>query len=502
MTDVFISYKSEDKPRAAIFATALEKEGLSVWWDADLLGGDIYDQVIERNLAEARVVIVLWSARSVASTWVRAEATVAANAEKLVPIMIEPCEPSLVFSMMQTIKLFDWTGDTHDANWATALKSIRAKLARHHEKSAGQEDERELHDQFWLVVDRSDDAKDLQEYLVRFPRGRHAAEVRRRLASRPQAPRPGTNAKPDSKVVDRPPPRNLAKLALIPIIFVLVISAGWFATTFLQTRAALTRSVAAHAANGQSFRDCRGCPQMIALSPGSYLIGSPADEIGRDADETPQTLIDIDAIAIGATEVTFEQWDLCVSAGGCAHRPDDGGEGRKDRPVVNVSWEDARTYARWLSTATGVSYRLPSEAEWEYAARAGVTGASVSTSAFCDIGNGADDTLRRERPDFQDSFACNDGAMRSAPVAHYRANNFGLFDMQGNVSEWVQDCWSENHLNTPPDGSARMGETCQEKTIRGGSWAMGPHNQRLANRMRDTKDTRRDTVGFRVVRDL
>ena len=124
---------------------------------------------------------------------------------------------------------------------------------------------------------------------------------------------------------------------------------------------------------GSSFRDCPACPEMIVVPAGSFTMGSPDSEEGRSNDEGPQHKVSVRSFAFGKYEVTFEQWDACVAAGGCTHKPNDKGWGRSDRPVINVSWKDAQQYVRWLSRITGKPYRLPNEAEWEYAARAGTT---------------------------------------------------------------------------------------------------------------------------------
>ncbi|MDZ7792064.1 MAG: formylglycine-generating enzyme family protein [Xanthomonadales bacterium] len=124
---------------------------------------------------------------------------------------------------------------------------------------------------------------------------------------------------------------------------------------------------------GEVFRDCPDCPEMVVIPSGSFQMGSPSSEPQRDSDEGPQHRVSVPAFALAKTEVTFAQWDACVSDGGCSHRPEDRGWGRGNRPVMNVNWNDAQEYVRWLSRKTGADYRLPSEAEWEYAARAGTT---------------------------------------------------------------------------------------------------------------------------------
>ena len=249
---------------------------------------------------------------------------------------------------------------------------------------------------------------------------------------------------------------------------------------------------------GTTFRDCAGCPEMVVVPSGSYRMGSPADEAERDADEGPVRGVTIgEPFAVGRYEVTFAQWDACYRAGGCSHRPDDQGWGRGSRPVVDVSWLDAQAYVRWLSGEMGHSYRLPSEAEWEYAARAGTT-----TRYWWGDGIG------RNRANCDGCGSAWD-ARQTAPVGSFSANAFGLHDVHGNVWEWVQDCRDRNnYVGAPRDGSAHEWSGCDARGIRGGSWQSGtiPRYLRSANRGQHTADSRSSlgaaSVGFRVVRSL
>jgi formylglycine-generating enzyme required for sulfatase activity len=177
---------------------------------------------------------------------------------------------------------------------------------------------------------------------------------------------------------------------------------------------------------------------MVALPGGTFLMGSPEGEEGRDADEGPQHEVTIRSFAIGKYEVTFEEWDACVAAGGCnGYQPDDRGWGRGRRPVINVSWDDAQAYMAWLAEATGKPYRLPSEAEWEYATRAGTT----TRYAF------GDEITEKEA-----NFGGTVG--KTTEVGSYPANAWGLHDIHGNVVEWVEDIWHNSYQGAPADGSA------------------------------------------------
>ena len=243
-----------------------------------------------------------------------------------------------------------------------------------------------------------------------------------------------------------------------------------------------------------SIRDCDECPQMAVISAGSFEMGSPDGKKGREkekdreTDEGPMRLVKIESsLAVGKYEVTFREWDACVKGGGCRdYHPNANGWGRGDRPVINVGWNDARAYVRWLSEETGREYRLLSEAEWEYAARAG-------TRTRYSFG----DEITREMANYLDS-----GHKKTVPVGSYKANGFGLYDVHGNVWEWVQDCWNENYKEAPTNGRAWNIGDCSRRVLRGGSWSNYSRYLRSANRFRVHTGNRSNGVGFRVARTL
>ena len=253
----------------------------------------------------------------------------------------------------------------------------------------------------------------------------------------------------------------------------------------------LSRGAARDPAVGNVFRDCPHCPEMVVVPAGSFTMGSPSSEAGRDGDEGPQRRVNIPSpFAVGVYEATFAEWDACVSGGGCdGHHPDDEGWGRGGRPVIHVSWDDAQAYASWLSRETGEDYRLLSEAEWEYVARAG-------TATRYWWGNGIGSNRAN-------CASCGAGYANTVPVGSFGANAFGLHDVHGNVYEWVADCWHDSYAGAPRDGTpwfGGRGGDCSYRVLRGGSWSNTPRYLRSANRGRDGSGDRDDNDGFRVAR--
>jgi formylglycine-generating enzyme required for sulfatase activity len=306
-------------------------------------------------------------------------------------------------------------------------------------------------------------------------------------------------------------------------------------------RVALAASLLADVSQSRSapetFQDCPDCPRMIALAGGPSVIGSPADEPERHKDEVLQHTENIGAFAVSETEITRAQFaafvadtkrqmpvgcythgdgmdttsDLDAAASWRAPRF----EQADDHPVVCVTWQDATDYAAWLSRVTGRRYRLLTDVEWEYAARAGTTSAYFwgdDADRGCDWMNGGDPSLARALPLWTQAVArdaaagligarmieCEDGSAFTSPVRHYRPNAFGLYDVAGNVWEWVDAC------RDPPPAGANPEQwsngRCTLRGVRGGSWDDWPLELRSADRHKTAPDTRRNDLGFRIAR--
>ena len=268
-----------------------------------------------------------------------------------------------------------------------------------------------------------------------------------------------------------------------------------FASTLIYAWVSLTagaltvssRELVKHREVGTVFKDCVVCPEMSIIPSGTFMIGSTK---GRKR-ELPVSKITITkSLAVSRYEVTFDQWDACFNSGGCSKKPSDRGWGRDSRPVINILLTDIDEYVTWLTKKTGHIYRLPSESEWEYAARAGSQtefswGDQMQTGAANCRGCGT-----------------KWSGIKSAPVGQFKPNAWGLYDVHGNVFEYVADCWSNDHYNIPRDGVAKKTANCLSKVIKGGSWYYLPKVSRSASRVRNDKRVFSYFIGFRVFREL
>jgi formylglycine-generating enzyme required for sulfatase activity len=240
-----------------------------------------------------------------------------------------------------------------------------------------------------------------------------------------------------------------------------------------------------------TFRECaKDCPEMVAIPAGEFMMGSPPGEEGRSENEGPQHHVAIaQPFAVSKFDVTFADWDACASVGGCPEVSDQT-YGRDTKPLMNVTWNDAQQYVAWLAKMTGRPYRLLTEAEWEYAARAGAT-----TAYYWG------DEIGKAKANCMGCGSAWD-SLETSPVGSFQPNAFGLYDMAGDVWQWVQDCENINYAGVPTDGSAATAGDCGRRIIRGGSWLDKPENLRLARRVGIPIDNHSIDTGFRVGRTL
>jgi formylglycine-generating enzyme required for sulfatase activity len=292
--------------------------------------------------------------------------------------------------------------------------------------------------------------------------------------------------------------RRLWLRAGLPAIGVAAALAGWLIWLFVRPDPGASvrpNPLAAEAERAlrpqASFRECaKDCPEMIVIPAGEFMMGSAATETDRYDAEGPQHKVTIARrFAVSRYDVTFAEWDACVTASRCPQvgEPD---PARRNKPVTSVTWDQAQQYVAWFAEVTGKPYRLPTEAEWEYAARAGTTTAYPWGD---EIG--------------EDNANCNGCASawdgrETSPAGSFKPNGFGLYDMAGNVWQWVQDCYHDDYQGAPADGSAWTGGNCKRRVARGGSWVDRPQLLRAALRLSFSTGFRIANLGFRIARTL
>jgi formylglycine-generating enzyme required for sulfatase activity len=259
--------------------------------------------------------------------------------------------------------------------------------------------------------------------------------------------------------------------------------------------------IAPAATDVQAHRDCVECPEMVVVPGGSFVMGAERwhDRHTLTFDAIPRREVTIaKAFAVGRYEVSFAEWDACVADGGCGGpRPDDLGWGRENMPVLNVSWQDAQQYVSWLSQETGGRYRLLTEAEWEYAARAGSHApypwGDDASHVYANYGHEVCCVGRAH---------LNDQWVNTSPQGKFPPNAFGLHDMHGNAYEWVQDCYSVGYSGKPVDGGAWSDPACDRHVIRGAAYYSDPGRIRSAYRAWQKPDRRDKVIGLRVAKSL
>ena len=240
-------------------------------------------------------------------------------------------------------------------------------------------------------------------------------------------------------------------------IFLISLIAGFMACGAASAAGAATGKSAKSLKVGETFKDCDLCPEMVVIPGGKFKMGSNWKKAKKN--QKPVHAVTIKGpLAVSKFEITFDEWEACLADGVCKRDPDDHKWGRGRRPIVNISWSDTQEYTAWLSKKTGRKYRLLSEAEWEYAARAGTT-----------TGYWWGNKLKKK---YANCRKCGTpwSGKKSAPVGSFKPNPWGIYDMHANIWEWVQDCWTNDHKGAPSDGSARTDGNCERKSVRGGSW--------------------------------
>lgn len=322
------------------------------------------------------------------------------------------------------------------------------------------------------------------------------------------------------------PSLRLALAGGLCALAAIAAAAFFFLSSDKATSVESAKSLPEDRAHTQEFADCEGCPKMIAIAGGHLLMGAPADGIKAGtytSDQGPQRLVSIAPFAVGKFEITRRQFAAFLADtdhqpptkcrtwedGSSAVRDDrsqdqPGYEQGEDHPAVCLNWHDAQAYVDWLARKTGKSYRLLSEAEWEFVARAGSDTRFFygnDQNDLCRFDNIGDATARSRWPNWETA-DCSDGRVFTAPAGSYPANPFGVFDVYGNVREWVGDCWHNTFDSAPADAKPWVTGTCKERVVRGGSWDSKPSLVSSSGRGKLPADHRDFLYGFRIARDL
>ena len=506
-TKVFISYSRKDMEFADRLEAALKARGFEPLIDREeIYAFEDWWQRIESLISSGDTVVFVLSPDAIKSEVALKEVNYAASLNKrFAPIVCRHVEDGAVPEPLRRLNFiffddpaaFETSADTLAEALQTDISWIRQHTeygeAERRWAAAGRPTGLLLHSptldvaEYWIAshpAGAPEPTKEIQAFVAESRRGAHAAQRLRRLVQ-----------------------ASIFTL-LVGIILGLV---GWINQAYIVaewrwwmvTRPYMLSQVRPYvlsAAREQAlkpsdtFKECkRDCPEMIVIPSGFFTMGSPNTEQAHRIRQEPQhTVTFTEPFAISKFQVTFADWDACVVAGGCnEYSPKDQDWGRGQQPVINVSWDDAQQYLAWLSLVTGKSYRLLSEAEYEYAARAGTTttypwGDEIGkNNASC---NGCGSQWDNKQP---------------APVGSFPPNKFGLYDMIGNVWEWTEDCWHNNYDGAPAEGSKWItGGDCNRRVDRGASWDWSTDFLRSATRSSDTTVSRTGYVGFRVARTL
>lgn len=364
--------------------------------------------------------------------------------------------------------------------------------------------------QAWLMIRDTTNPSILEAFRRRFADTFYADLARDRLdelARKQAAPTPGSSSRPPPAPGQKEPPvaqktepaKSAALLTPPPVQLPPVSSPAVGIFPSKRSAASLTNVEERALKPKDTFKECDLCPEMIVVPSGSFSMGSPANEAGRSSNEGPQHQVTFSRpFSVSRFAVTFDEWDACAADGGCdGHKPADQGWGRGRRPAINVSWSNAKAYIDWLSRKTGKTYRLLSEAEAEYVARAG------SSTPFWWGPSIAASQANYDGREVYGAGSKGENRQKTVPVDSFTANPWGLYQVHGNVWTWVEDCWNESYKGAPIDGSAWQSGLCNRRILRGGGWNNHPKFLRAAYRNgHNIAEFIGNNVGVRVARPL
>jgi formylglycine-generating enzyme required for sulfatase activity len=505
MPDIFLSYSRHDLERVRPIAEALEAEGWSVFWDRRIPAGKTWRQFIGEALADSRCVMVVWTKSAIESDWVIEEADFGKKRGALIPTRLDAVDPPLGFGAIQAADLLDWKGSSESPAFRVLLGDIKALLG---EPEAGVSEAAATPEESpppervatQEVTTPSTSAPEPQP-VSEPPLAEDAAAAIQSTGSGMDTRQSGEREGPKS-------PAKIADLSSRKIVLWAIVGVAVFVV------GAVYLSTGRPPEAGSVFRDAlksggKG-PEMVVIPAGEFRMGDIQG--GGDADEQPVHKATVNSFAMGKREVTVDEFRRFVEAESYKTDAERSGDGcyvwtgttfesragaswrmpgfsqSDENPVVCVSWNDTLAYARWLSEQTGKRYRLPREAEWEYAARAG-----SETKYWWG------DDIGENRANCSGCGGQWDGK-QTAPVGSFDPNAFGLYDTVGNVLEWTCSLYEDRYAGAEqkcadPGAAGR-------RVVRGGSWSNGPRDDRSADRGRNTADDRYDNVGFRLAQDI
>jgi formylglycine-generating enzyme required for sulfatase activity len=554
MNDIFISYSSKDREWVARLAKALEAQGYEVWWDPEILPGQHYQDVIQKALHGAKSVVAVWTADSVQSDYVKAECLWAFTKRNLISVLGKDAEIPTPFNAIQAADLRKWKGSADDPQFQRLLRGIR--FAQTGEIPPQPKVERPAPKSRLGVVLAGVAAVAVAGAGVYWQQNGGFAGENPPAIAEPAKPKPAPApvefkpavtppvAKPEVpksyQLTVKTTPEN-AKISLSgglgyspgmllqPGDYVVKVEAdGYQPQEKAFTIAMGDETLTVELKPDHSAYE----PEMVALDGGTFTMGCDPkrDDVegGCADDEKPAHKVEIKPFKVAKTEVTVAQFRAFVEATGYKTTAEEKGSCRGDKtgkgeweyvdgnfwkkpgfeqtdsdPVVCVSWEDTQKYLEWLNQKVQPTkpYRLPTEAEWEFAARGGKDGAypwGQKGADGCSHANMADQAARKKYPDWIWATTCNDGYIYTAPVRKFQPNDYGLYDMHGNVWEWVQDWYASDYYKSSPASAPEGSKEGTLRVIRGGSWSGEPGSARSASRLRYTPDDRDDYVGFRL----
>jgi formylglycine-generating enzyme required for sulfatase activity len=493
---IFITYSSKDQKVAGAICTALENRGLACWISSrNVKPGQNFQEQIVKAIRVAKIMVLVFTANANNSNEIKKELALASqNNLVVIPVRIEDVVPNEAFAYeFATRQWIDLFGDWEDSI-ARLVELIASTIDDHHRASTtperptvgalGQDTPRSKlghPPKRALLI-----AAVFAVVLIGSVGVWFGNIVRPSVPSAPIPVQPPQTTVPAGSAAVQPPPIP-AQAPVTPV---------QPASSIIVTPLSPDRERALKPKD--SFNECDKCPEMTVVPAGSFMMGAPDGEQGHVATELPQHRVTIaKPFAVGRFAVTFDEWDACVADGGCnGYSPGDQGWGRGQQPAINVSWDDANAYVAWLSKKTGKSYRLLSEAECEYVTRAGTTtpfwwGGSISTSqanynGSNSYGGGTNGEYRQ----------------KTVPVNSFAPNPWGLYQVHGNVWDWVEDCHDDGYQGAPSNGAAWTSGDCGRHAIRGGSWHSSPQLLRSASRGWLPTDVRSSGVGFRVGRTI